>query len=189
MVAIAVAMAIAFGVLFLATQNIILSLFAILTVFSVILVTITILVLLGWELNILESVVITLAIGLSVDFTLHYGIMYKLSGETDRDKAVTFSIATMASPVSMAALTTLSAGVCLLPTRVLAYIQIGTFIAVLMSISWIFSTFFFQSIMRSWGPTRPGSCQMGRSVCCGIEEDEDEEGKGPMRATAYTVSD
>ena len=56
---------------------------------------------LGWELNILESVVITLAIGLSVDFTLHYGIMYKLSGETDRDKAVTFSIATMASPVSL----------------------------------------------------------------------------------------
>ena len=95
--------------------------------------------------------------------------------------------------VSMAALTTLSAGVCLLPTRlkseknklfiwvfiirktklfvgvfkirktklfvlvcnyfsfllsrVLAYIQIGTFIAVLMTISWIFSTFFFQVFM------------------------------------------
>ena len=39
---------------------------------------------LGWELNILESVVITLAIGLSVDFTLHYGIMYKLAVDTDR---------------------------------------------------------------------------------------------------------
>ena len=35
----------------------------------------------------------------SVDFTLHYGIMYKLSGETNRERAVTFSIATMASPV------------------------------------------------------------------------------------------
>jgi len=125
-------------------------------------VTVSVLILLGWELNILESVVITLAIGLSVDFTLHYGIMYKLSGETDRDKAVTFSIATMASPVSMAALTTLSAGVCLLPTRVLAYIQIGTFIAVLMSVSWVFSTFFFQSIMRSWGPTKPSSFNLAR---------------------------
>ena len=39
---------------------------------------------LGWELNILESVVVTLAIGLSVDFTLHYGIMYKLAADTDR---------------------------------------------------------------------------------------------------------
>ena len=92
-------------------------------------VTVGILLLLGWQLNILESVVITLAIGLrlvikyfhhhchwaqvyhpssphnyqyaspSVDFTLHYGIMYKLSGETSRERAVTFSIATMASPV------------------------------------------------------------------------------------------
>ena len=38
----------------------------------------------GWELNILESVVVTLAIGLSVDFTLHYGIMYTLAADTDR---------------------------------------------------------------------------------------------------------
>ena len=38
----------------------------------------------GWELNILESVVVSLAIGLSVDFTLHYGIMYKLAVDTDR---------------------------------------------------------------------------------------------------------
>ena len=38
----------------------------------------------GWELNILESVVISLSIGLSVDFTLHYGIMYKLAVDTDR---------------------------------------------------------------------------------------------------------
>ena len=39
---------------------------------------------LGWELNILESVVVSLSIGLSVDFTLHYAIMYKLATETDR---------------------------------------------------------------------------------------------------------
>ena len=36
------------------------------------------------------------------------------------------------------------------PSRVLAYIQIGTFIAVLMTISWIFSTFFFQVWLGKW---------------------------------------
>merc|ERR1719391_1033538 len=136
MVAIAVAMTVAFVVLILATQNAVLSIFAIFTVFSIIVVTVGILLLLGWQLNILESVVITLAIGLSVDFTLHYGIMYKLSGESDRDKSVVFSVATMASPVSMAAFTSFCAGLCLLPARVLAYIQIGTFIIVLMTTSW-----------------------------------------------------
>ena len=141
-------MIMSFLVLVVSTRNIILSLFAILTVFSVILITIAILVLLGWELNILESVVITLAIGLSVDFTLHYGIMYKLSGQTDRACSVRSSLASVGSPVTMAAFTTFAAGLCLLPARVLAYIQIGTFIVVLMTISWIFSTFFFLALLE-----------------------------------------
>ena len=187
-VAIAVAMVISFLVLFLSTQNIVLSVFAILTVFSIIIVTVAVLVALGWKLNILESVVVTLAIGLSVDFTLHYGIMYKLSGESDRDKSVTFSVATMASPVSMAAFTTFCAGICLLPTRVLAYIQIGTFIMVLMSVSWAFSTFFFQSIMRSWGPTKATNFQLPlpQAICCSVEPDEDDV---ESLKKAYTVSD
>merc|ERR1719242_2788113 len=145
-------MTVAFIVLILATRNILLSLFAILTVFSIILITVGILVMLGWELNILESVIITLAIGLSVDFTLHYGIMYRLAGHGDRDRCVRHSIALMSSPVSMAALTTLSAGLCLLPTRVLAYIQIGTFILVLMTVSWLLSTFLFPALLSTWGP-------------------------------------
>ena len=70
----------------LSTRSLCLSLLAIVTVFLIILATIASLVLLGWELNILESVIITLAIGLSVDFTLHYGIMYKLAGHGDRDR-------------------------------------------------------------------------------------------------------
>ena len=68
------------------TRSLGLSLLAILTVFLIILTTIAVLVLLGWELNILESVIITLAIGLSVDITLHYGIMYRLAGHGDRDR-------------------------------------------------------------------------------------------------------
>eukprot|EP00090_Calanus_glacialis_P004843 TRINITY_DN13625_c0_g1_i1.p1 TRINITY_DN13625_c0_g1~~TRINITY_DN13625_c0_g1_i1.p1 ORF type:complete len:1432 (+),score=169.81 TRINITY_DN13625_c0_g1_i1:127-4296(+) len=187
-VAIAVAMVISFLVLFLSTQNVMLSVFAITTVFSIIIVTVAVLVVLGWKLNILESVVITLAIGLSVDFTLHYGIMYKLSGETDRDKSVTFSVATMASPVSMAAFTTFCAGICLLPTRVLAYIQIGTFIIVLMTTSWAFSTFFFQSMLRSWGPTNSVNFKLPlpQAICCSVEPDEDEV---ETIQKAYTVSD
>ena len=73
--------------LLVTTRSIRLSLLAILTVFLIILSTIATLVLLGWELNILESVIITLAIGLSVDFSLHYGIMYNLAGHGDRDRS------------------------------------------------------------------------------------------------------
>ena len=115
--AIAVSMSISFVVLVISTRNIILSVLAIFTVFSIILITIGILVMIGWELNILESVIITVAIGLSVDYTLHYGIMYKLSGHSDRVESVSYSVASMGSPVMMAAATTFAAGVCLFPAR------------------------------------------------------------------------
>ena len=68
--------------LLVTTRSIRLSVLAILTVFLIILSTIATLVLLGWELNILESVIITLAIGLSVDFSLHYN----LASHGDRDR-------------------------------------------------------------------------------------------------------
>ena len=188
-IAIAVAMIMSFLVLVVSTRNIILSLFAILTVFSVILITIAILVLLGWELNILESVVITLAIGLSVDFTLHYGIMYKLSGQTDRACSVRSSLASVGSPVTMAAFTTFAAGLCLLPARVLAYIQIGTFIVVLMTISWIFSTFFFLALLSAWGPNKISSLHLPTVICCSLEKDEDMTDEVENIKKAFTVSD
>lgn len=188
-IAIAVAMIMSFLVLVVSTRNIVLSLFAILTVFSIILVTIAILVLLGWELNILESVVITLAIGLSVDFTLHYGIMYKLSGQTERAGSVRSSLATVGSPVTMAAFTTFAAGLCLLPARVLAYIQIGTFIVVLMTISWIFSTFFFLALLAGWGPNKISSLQLPTVICCSLEKDDDMVDEVENIKKAFTVSD
>ena len=188
-IAIAVAMIMSFLVLVVSTRNIILSLFAILTVFSIILITIAILVVLGWELNILESVVITLAIGLSVDFTLHYGIMYKLSGQTDRAASVRSSLATVGSPVAMAAFTTFAAGLCLLPARVLAYIQIGTFIVVLMTISWIFSTFFFLALLSAWGPNKISGLHLPTVICCSLERDDDMEDEVENIKKAFTVSD
>ena len=36
--------------------------------------------------------------------------------------------------------------------RVLAYTQIGTFILVLMSLSWLLSTFLYPALLSTWGP-------------------------------------
>jgi len=133
------------------------------TVCSVILVTTAILVtLFDWRLNILESVAITLAIGLSVDFSLHYAVTYQSStaffettSDYDEDEArIRRTIRTMALPVTMAAFTTFLAGACLLPTRVLAYIQIGTFIVILMTVSWAYSTFFLHALLQVFAPIK-----------------------------------
>ena len=151
--AIALAMAIALVVLISATGNLWLSFISVVCLSSVVLVSVAVLVLLGWKLNILESVSVSIAVGLSVDFTLHYAVGYRLSDqEADRESAVVFSLSRMSSPIAMAAVTTLSAGAAVLPSSVLAYQQIGTFVVVVMVTSWIYSTFFLSSMLRVCGP-------------------------------------
>lgn len=78
----------------------------------------------GWSLNVLESVAVTTAIGLAVDFSLHYGIIYGLSAENCRESAVGLTLTRMGGPTLMAALTTGAAGFFMLPSSVLAYIQV-----------------------------------------------------------------
>lgn len=77
-VAIVMSMGLALIVLFMSTLNILTSLYAIFTITCSIFVTVAILVLLGWKLNILESIAVSTAIGLTVDFSLHYGVNYRL---------------------------------------------------------------------------------------------------------------
>jgi hypothetical protein len=171
--AIALAMAIALVVLICATGNLWLSFISVVCLTSVVLVSVAILVLLGWKLNILESVSVSIAVGLSVDFTLHYAVGYRLSAqETDRESAVVFSLTRMSSPIAMAAVTTLSAGAAVLFSSVVAYQQIGTFVVVVMMTSWIYSTLLLPSMLRVCGPQngcsqiRCPNCTTSCFYCC-----------------------
>ena len=132
--AIIIAMSVALVVIFLCTLNPTLTLVSVFCVSGIIFMSIGILTLMGWELNILESVAITLAIGLSVDFTLHYAVAFKIAFTKQSDGGMMqtpsstscsrAAVSSMSGPITMSALTTMIAGLCLLPTRVLAYIQV-----------------------------------------------------------------
>ncbi|XP_061481105.1 protein dispatched homolog 1 isoform X2 [Rhineura floridana] len=152
LIAMGLSVAVAFSVMLLTTWNIILSLYAIVSIAGTIFVTVGSLVLLGWELNVLESVTISVAVGLSVDFAVHYGVAYRLAPDPDREGKVIFSLSRMGSAIAMAALTTFVAGAMMMPSTVLAYTQLGTFMMLIMCISWGFATFFFQCMCRCLGP-------------------------------------
>lgn len=149
--AVSMAMCVALLVLLLVTLNVLVSIYAIITVTLTIFSIVGTLVLLGWKLNILESVAVSTAIGLAVDFSLHYGVQYRYSKESDRQSSTRFALR-MIGPTVMAATTTGVSGLLMLPSSVLAYIQIGVFLVVAMSISWIFSTFFLMSLLSLCGP-------------------------------------
>ncbi|XP_072356348.1 protein dispatched homolog 1 isoform X1 [Scyliorhinus torazame] len=156
LVAMGLSVAVAFSVMLLTTRNVVISLYAIVSITGTIFVTVGSLVLLGWELNVLESVTISVAVGLAVDFAVHYGVAYRLAPETDREGKVVFSLSRMGSAIAMAALTTFVAGAMMMPSTVLAYTQLGTFMMLIMCISWGFATFFFQCMCRCLGPQ--GTC-------------------------------
>ena len=69
-------MLIALFILLLTSGNIFISIFAIITISFSIADTIAIFVFMGWNLSILESLVIIMSVGLSVDFSCHYGVAY-----------------------------------------------------------------------------------------------------------------
>ena len=103
------------------------------------------------------------------------------------------SLGVMAGPVTMAALTTAGAGACLLPTRVLAYTQIGSFLLVLMLVSWLLSTFTLQSLLSCWGPApapapAPSLLSCSSSLCCQLEDEAELEDEVENMKKAFTVS-
>lgn len=91
--------------------------------------------------------------GLAVDFSLHYGVSYKISTNKHRLKRVELAIKEMSGPTLMAAITSGTAGAFMLPSSVLAYIQIGVFLLIVMTISWIYATFFLCSTLAIFGPS------------------------------------
>ena len=74
---------IAFLVLLVTTRNVILTLFSSITIVLICGVVTGILVLDGWELNILESIIFSVAVGMAVDFVAHYSHAYNEAPETE----------------------------------------------------------------------------------------------------------
>ncbi|XP_034170851.1 protein dispatched [Osmia lignaria lignaria] len=151
--AMGVSLTLALIVLAFVTFNPLISLYAIVTIGAAIIVTIAGLILLGWKLNVLESVAVSTAIGLAVDFSLHYVVSYRTCVSKEREDRVKTALTQMGGPTLMASLTSGAAGALMLPSCVLAYIQIGMFLLLVMGISWIYATFFLCPVLAIIGPS------------------------------------
>ncbi|KRX46435.1 Protein dispatched -like protein 1 [Trichinella murrelli] len=150
---------IAFIVAVCVTRTVVLSFLSILSISAVILDTIAVLVLLGWRLNVVESTIIILTIGLSFDYTLHYAVAYKFASLGSRDDKVMTVLKYIGVPVTLSALTTLLAGLAMLPSNVMAYTQIGFFMILMSLISWLNSSLCYLSLLAVWGP-QSTSCNL-----------------------------
>ncbi|ELT89133.1 hypothetical protein CAPTEDRAFT_194471 [Capitella teleta] len=141
-------------IMLITTLNVLITIYAIFCIALSIFATIGVLILMGWELSIVESAILTLAVGLSIDFTIHYGVAYVQSSKEAQSERVKESFQRVGSSVTMAGLTTFVAGAMIMPSHILAYRQLGTFLMLVMAIAWFFATFLFQAMSSVLGPKK-----------------------------------
>ncbi|GMH78131.1 hypothetical protein TrST_g12738 [Triparma strigata] len=149
--------AFAFCVLIFMTRNILLTLLSLVTIISIVCCVVGVLVLDGWELNIMESVIISVAVGMAVDFVAHYSHTYLHSPvKDDRDVAVINTLKTMGASVLTGAITTFVAGAFMIFAQTLFFYQFGFFMMTTMGFAWAYSNFMLLPLMAVMGPVKKG---------------------------------
>ncbi|XP_012567028.2 protein dispatched homolog 1 isoform X1 [Hydra vulgaris] len=162
-----ISVGVAFIVILFTTWNILLSIYSIITIAFILSVTIGVLVLCGWHLNIMESIIFSVAAGLSADFTLHYSIAYLASSIKDNKVERTLnSLKNIGPAVLMGAITTFIAGLVMVMSSVLVYVQMAHFLMLIMFTSWAYSTFFLLPLLMIMGPLG----NTGQLVICKVKK-------------------
>ncbi|CAD6184728.1 unnamed protein product [Caenorhabditis auriculariae] len=129
---------------------------AVVTITCIIAVSSGIVTQLGWVIGVLEAIILVLVVGLSFDYTLHYGAALPSRGcAKHRIREATVR---GVGPVTLAAFTSFLAGASMLFAKTHAFYQVGVFLVVISSTSWVFATFFYLPMLSLTLPRLVDSC-------------------------------
>lgn len=150
----------AFGIIFLTSRNLIVSLLAIFCIGAVVATLIANMVWMGWTLTVLESIALTVLVGLSVDYTVHLCTAWvtakpfqKQDGAMTRQQRLAVMLAELGVSVTGSAITTLLSAVPLLATVILFFFKFGAFLALVALWSWVYSFGLMTALLAIIGPT------------------------------------
>ena len=148
---------IAFGVLVLATQNLLVSLYAIV---GIALVVASVLGaaerVYGWDLGVIEALAGVMVIGFSVDYAIHLCHMYveaDKSGHSSRMDRFSYAVAKMGGTVVGGAATTLGAAALMLPCQLTFFYKLGLLIFTTIFCSLVFAFGFVMPLLAAAGPS------------------------------------
>nr|CAD2205183.1 unnamed protein product [Meloidogyne enterolobii] len=117
------------------------SIYATLTIVSIVCCTLGMLLLLGWEIGVLEAVILVVVVGLSFDYTLHFGAT--MPSKVCPKHALQMAIRGAIRPILMSTVSSILAGAVMLFAETHAFFQVGIFLVVCSSLSLLFAIFFF----------------------------------------------
>jgi hypothetical protein len=148
----ALAMLLAFLVLLGATRSFTLTVQAVWCIGAILGWVLAILVLMGWSLGVLESMCMSIAVGVCVDFICHHAHSYQHSGLPTNDEKVLHSLSEMGISVWSAAATTLIASLVLWTQSELVFFEeFGAFLTICMLVSVSVALTYFHSVIAIGG--------------------------------------
>ena len=154
----AICFPLAFAVLLFSTENLLVSLYAI---FGIALIVASVLgtieYVYGWDLGIFESLMGNLVVGFSVDYTIHLGHMFMAAGrEHDLQNSLnrfSFAIRKMGGTVVGGAVTTLGAGLFMLPCQLVFFYKLGLLMVTTIFFSLLYAFGFVMPLLAAAGPS------------------------------------
>ncbi|VDO31079.1 unnamed protein product [Haemonchus placei] len=145
--AVAISVAVSLLVVIVCTRRLILSLVSTAVITCVILSTTAVLILLGWELSVVESTIIVLTIGLSFDFTLHFAVSYRDESEKEIETRISFCLSSAGKACILSATSSILCGIPMLFASTAAFAQVGCMLLTLGLTSLCGATILFPSVL------------------------------------------
>merc|ERR1712157_648951 len=143
-----VGVAIAFFVLLLATRVFHIALLASLIIVSVLVSVIGMMVMLGWSLGSIESILIAVIAGFGVDYVVHLAHSYDAAEDAKTtNERVEAAFGDMGISVMNGMITSIAASIPLFFCQLSFFAKFGTFLCLTIAFSWIFANFVFMSAL------------------------------------------
>jgi len=152
-----VGVVIAFAVLLLATRVVHIALFATLSIVSVLVSVVGMMVMLGWQLGSIESILIAVIAGFSVDYVVHLAHSYEAADANTTSERVKAAFGDMGISVMNGMITSIAASIPLFFCQLSFFAKFGTFLCFTIAFSWVFANFVFMSALAHFQiPIRHG---------------------------------
>lgn len=152
MTGIVIGLCLALVILVVATTNLAVGVLATLIIAMITCSVLGVITMIGWKLGPLESLNLTLVVGLAVDYVVHLAEGYMELKHDKREANVQHTLSHVGISILSGACTTLGASIFLLAAKILFFFQFGIFIFCTIGFSIMYSIFFFPTVMALIGP-------------------------------------
>lgn len=151
LIGIGASLGLAAGIIFITTKDVVISFFSVLSICGVVASLVAFMVWIGWELGVIESICLTILVGLSVDYTIHLAQAYRESAADNRHDRIIDGLTSMGISVLSASATSIISACVLFGTTITFFLQFGIFIALTIALSTFYSFVFFISLLAIMG--------------------------------------